>query len=129
MPHYPRTSSQVTDQYDKHEARGCNEKQCQKSGSRRTNECVPECEKGKVRIRKTKMGQYMMGNPLASSGSILLLMTFFFPHLLSMCSHQPRNSPELISRGRCRVFLGLLTSNYKSIWSRIFEERESERTI
>lgn len=49
---------------------------------------------------------------------------FLFPSSFPpMCSYQPRNSAELISRrvrGKVQGFSGPPTSNYKSIWSRIF---------
>lgn len=48
MPQNPRTSSQVTDQYDKCEGTGCNEKERWKKGGEETSDCVFKCEKEKV---------------------------------------------------------------------------------
>lgn len=73
-----------------------------KGGKERVTVCSSVKRRKYKSGKKKKTGikeQWRMGKSHTSPSNILLLMTFSFPHLFpSMCSYQPRNSAELISR-------------------------------
>lgn len=92
MPQNPRTSSQVTDQYDKCEGTGCNEKERWKKGGEKNEQLCVQVWKGEsIKVaqkkRRGKKKQWRMRKSHTSPSNILLLMTFSFPHLFPPCAH------------------------------------------
>ena len=98
LPQNPMISSQVTAQYDKYEETGCNEKHWEELIGNVMCVCVCVCVYLRKRNRRKTEGErnYWMRKSPRNTSDGLRLMTFFFPHLLPMCSHHLCNSPELI---------------------------------